>query len=407
MPLTAIQVQNAKPDSRTRKLFDGRGLFLEVTPKGGKRWRLKYRFHRKEKLLSLGVYPDISLKEARQRQDAARNLLAHDVDPSAARKAERAAQADRSANSFEVVAREWLAKHGANWVPAYRERQVRLFERDLFPWLGGRPIAEIDAMEMLDTAQRIEARGALETAHRALQTCGQVFRYAVRTGRAERNPTGDLRGALPAYKGKHRSALIDPVKVGALLRAIDGYQGSLIVRAALRLAPLVFQRPGELRQAAWEDIDLQNAKWAFTVSKTDTAHIVPLARQAVATLRDVEPLTGRGRYVFPNGRSPRGDRPMSDNALLVALRSMGFGKDEMSVHGFRALARTLLDEVLGYRIDYIEHQQARTVRDPLGTAYNRTTHLPERREMMQRWADYLDELRTPAGFGDEIERIQR
>ena len=260
MPLTAIQVQNAKPDSRTRKLFDGRGLFLEVTPKGGKRWRLKYRFHRKEKLLSLGVYPDISLKEARQRRDAARNLLAHDVDPSAARKAERAAQADRSANSFEVVAREWLAKHGANWVPAYRERQVRLFERDLFPWLGGRPIAEIDAMEMLDTAQRIEARGALETAHRALQTCGQVFRYAVRTGRAERNPTGDLRGALPAYKGKHRAALIDPVKVGALLRAIDGYQGSLIVRAALRLAPLVFQRPGELRQAAWEDMDLQNAK---------------------------------------------------------------------------------------------------------------------------------------------------
>lgn len=398
MPLTAIEVENTKPDTRTRKLFDGRGMYLEVTPKGGKRWRLKYRFARKEKLLSLGVYPDISLKEARQRRDAARNLLAHGVDPSEARKAERAAQADRAANSFEVVALEWLAQHGSGWVPAYLERQVRLFERDLFPWLGARPIADVRPMELLEAARRIEARGALETAHRALQTCGQVFRYAVVTGRAERDPTGDLRGALPAYKAKHRAAIIDPTALGALLRAIDAYQGSLVVHCALRLAPLVFVRPGELRQAKWNHIHLQRAQWEFTVSKTDTDHIVPLARQAVAVLQEIEPLTGRGHYVFPNGRSPRGDRPMSDNAMLVALRSMGISKDEMSVHGFRAVARTLLDEVLDFRADYIEHQLAHKVRDPLGRAYNRTAHLPARREMMQRWADYLDELRhaTPA-----------
>lgn len=393
MPLTAIKVENAKPNTRTRKLFDGRGMYLEVTPKGGKRWRLKYRFQRKEKLLSLGVYPDISLKEARQRCDAARNLLAHGVDPSAARKAERAAQADSAANSFEVVAREWLSKHGSEWVQGYLERQVRLFERDLFPWFGTRPIADIRPMELLEAARRIEARGALETAHRALQTCGQVFRYAVATGRAERDPTGDLRGALPAYKGKHRAAITDPVRLGELLRAIDSYQGSLVVHCGLRLAPLVFVRPGELRQAAWQHIDLQKAQWEFTVSKTHTDHIVPLSRQAVKVLREIAPLTGRGHYVFPNGRSPRGDRPMSDNALLVALRSMGIGQDVMSIHGFRAIARTLLDEILGYRLDFIEHQLAHTVRDPLGRAYNRTAHLPARREMMQRWADYLDELR--------------
>lgn len=393
MPLTAIEIRNAKPDTRTRKLFDGRVLYLEVTPRGGKRWRLKYRFQRKEKLISLGVYPDISLKEARQRRDAARNLLAHDVDPSAARKAERAAAANRATNSFEAVAREWLAKHGANWVPAYAERQTRLFERDLFPWLGGRPIAEIRPPELLEAARRIEARGALEAAHRALQSCGQVLRYAVATGRAERDPTRDLRGALPGYKGKSRAAITDPPRLGAVLRAIDGYRGSPIVRAALRLAPLVFVRPGESRQAAWEDIDLGKAEWGFTVTKTHVEHLVPLAEQAVAILREVQPLTRRGRYAFPNARSPRGDRPMTDNALLVALRGLGIGKEEMSVHGFRATARTLLDEVLGYRVDYIEHQLAHTVRDPLGRRYNRTTHLPARREMMQRWADYLDELR--------------
>ena len=406
MPLTAIKVENAKPDTRTRKLFDGRGMYLEVTPKGGKRWRLKYRFQRKEKLLSLGVYPDISLKEARQRRDAARNLLAHGVDPSAARKAERAAQAGSAASSFEVVAREWLSKHGCRWVPAYLERQARLFERDLFPWLGARPIADIRPMELLEAARRIEARGALETAHRALQTCGQVFRYAVATGRAGRDPTGDLRGALPSYKAKHRAAITDPAALGKLLRAIDAYQGSLVVSCALRLAPLVFVRPGELRQATWQTIDLQKAQWEFTVSKTHTDHIVPLSRQAVAVLREVEPLTGRGHYVFPNGRSPRGDRPMSDNALLVALRSMGISKDKMSVHGFRAVARTLLDEALDFRIDYIEHQLAHTVRDPLGRAYNRTAHLPARREMMQRWADYLEKLRDGKPLTSEIAGLQ-
>ena len=397
MTLTATEVRTAKPDVRTRKLFDERGLFLEVTPRGAKRWRLKYRFRRKEKLLSLGLYPDVSLKDARARRDEERKLLARDVDPSEARKAKRAAAADRSAHSFEVLAREWLATHGASWAPGYLERQQRLFDRDLFPWLGALPIAEIRAFDLLEAARRIERRGALETAHRAIRSCGQVFRYAVATARAERDPTPDLRGALPACRGGHRAAVTDPVEVGALLRAIDSYEGSLAVHCALRLAPLVFVRPGELRQAAWEDIDLDEGQWAFTVSKTHVEHVVPLAHQALVILREIEPLTGRGRYVFPNGRSRNGDRPMSDAALLVALRSMGIAKDKMSIHGFRAVARTLLDEVLGYRIDYIEHQLAHAVRDPLGRAYNRTAHLPARREMMQRWADYLDELRAASG----------
>ena len=407
MPLTDTAIRNAKPTEKPVRLFDAGGLYLELSPTGGKWWRFKYRFAGKEKRLSLGVYPDVPLagrkdkntgewiKGARDRRDEARQLLAEGVDPGENRKALKSARVERAGNSLEVIAREWYAKQSTTWAENHGNRIIRRFERDVFPWIGGRPIAEITAPELLAVIRRIESRGALETAHRALSNCGQVFRYAVATGRAERDPSGDLRGALTPVKGEHFAAITDPKRAGELLRAIDGYQGTLTVQCALRLAPLVFVRPGELRKAQWADVDLDAAEWRYTVSKTDTPHIVPLSTQAVAILRELHGLTGGGQYVFPGARSQK--RPMSDNAILAAMRRMGIGKDEMSGHGFRAMARTILDEVLGVRPDFIEHQLAHAVRDPNGRAYNRTAHLPERRKMMRQWADYLDKLKAGAG----------
>jgi integrase len=392
MPLTDIAIRRAKPGAKPIKLFDERGLFLLVTRTGGKWWRFKYRFNGKENLLSLGVYPDLSLKDARERRDTCRKLLTDGIDPSEHRKAQKLSRADRAANSFEVVAREWFAKYSATWAPNHGNRILRRFERDLFPWIGTRPIAEVTAPELLAVMRRIERRGALETAHRALSNCGQVFRYAVATGRAERDPSHDLRGALPPVKGEHFAATTDPKRLGELLRMMDGYQGTFTVSCALRLAPLVFVRPGELRKAEWADIDLDAAEWRYTVTKTNTPHVVPLSKQAVGILRELHLLTGRGRLVFPGARS--NERPMSDNAILAAMRRMGIDKNEMSGHGFRAVARTILDEVLGVRPDFIEHQLAHAVRDPNGRAYNRTAHLAERRKMMQTWADYLDGLKV-------------
>lgn len=394
MSLTATAIQNAKIGDKPVRLFDGGGLYLELTPTGGKWWRFKYRYGGKEKRLSLGVFPDVTLRAARSRRDDARRLLADGIDPGENRKAVKAARADRAANSLEVVAREWHGKYSQTWVDAHGGRILRRLERDIFPWLGGRPIAEITAPELLAVIRRIENRGALETAHRALANCGQVWRYAIATGRAERDLSADLRGALPPVRGEHFAAITDPTRVGALLRAIDGYEGTATVRHALRLAPLVFVRPGELRRAEWPQIDLEAAEWRYTVTKTQTEHIVPLSTQAVAILQELHKVTGTGRYLFPGARSTK--RPMSDNAILAALRRMGIEKDEMSGHGFRAMARTILDEVLGVRPDYIEHQLAHAVRDPNGRAYNRTAHLPERRKMMQQWADYLDKLRDGA-----------
>jgi len=394
MPLTDTAIRNAKPAEKTKKLFDGGGLYLEVAPGGGKWWRVKYRFGGKEKRLSLGVYPDVSLKDARERRDEVRKLLANEIDPGENRKAKKATKVERAANSFEVVAREWFAKHSPNWSDNHADRIIRRLERDIFPWIGGKPIADITAPQLLEATRRIEQRGALETAHRALGNCGQVFRYAVATGRADRDPSGDLRGALPPVKGKHFASVTEPTQVAEVLRALDGYEGTFTVNCALRLAPLVFVRPGELRHAQWADIDLDATEWRYTVTKTDTQHIVPLSNQVVEILRQLHPLTGRGRYVFPSARSAA--RPMSDNAILAAMRRMGISKEEMSGHGFRAMARTILDEVLGFRPDYIEHQLAHAVRDPNGRAYNRTAHLPERRKMMQDWADYLDKLKASA-----------
>jgi len=393
MALSDVAVRKAKPRTKPYKLHDDRGLYLLVNAVG-RYWRYDYRFAGKRKTAALGVYPDVSLKQARERQDEVRKQLANGVDPSHARKAAKTAARGGASNSFEAVAREWYAKHSPNWVASHSDRILRRLESDIFPWLGGRPIAEITAPDLLAAIRRVESRGALETAHRALQNCGQIFRYAIATGRADRNVAADLRGALPPAKGQHLAAIVEPDRVAELLRVLDGYEGTLIVRCALRLAPLVFVRPGELRQAEWAHIDLDAAEWRFTASKTQAPHIVPLSTQAVAILQELLPLTGRSRYVFHSARGQA--RPMSDNAVLAAFRRLGISKEEMSGHGFRAMARTILDEVLGIRPDIIEHQLAHAVRDPLGRAYNRTSHLPERRKMMQAWADYLEGLKAGA-----------
>ncbi|GGA01406.1 tyrosine-type recombinase/integrase [Dyella caseinilytica] len=394
MALSDTGIRKAPHPDKPKKLADGGGLYLLLNPNGSKWWRFKYRYAGKEKLLSLGTYPDTSLADAREKRDAARKQLAAGIDPGAHRKAEKAAGEERAANSFEVVAREWHAKQSKSWVELHASRIMLRLENDIFPWLGTRPIADISAKELLATLNRIVDRGAAESAHRVLQNCGQVFRYAIATGRAERNPAADLRGALPSVKQTHLAAITDPNAIGALLRSIDGYQGSFVTKCALKLAPLLFVRPGELRQAEWTEFDLDKAQWNLPAEKMKMRepHLVPLAPQAVEILRELHALTGRGRYLFPSARSPQ--RPMSNNAVLSALRRMGYATDEMSGHGFRAMARTVLDEVLHFRPDYIEHQLAHAVRDPNGRAYNRTAHLTERKKMMQAWADYLDGLRA-------------
>lgn len=402
MPLTETQIKALKPGEKARKVADEKGLYLLVQPGGGKLWRLKYRVEGKEKLLALGAYPDVSLKMARERRDEARRLLADGIDPSEHRKAHKASREDAQANSFEAIAREWFTKMLPTWVSGHADKILRRLERDVFPWIGSKPIAEVSAPDLLAVARRIEARGRLETAHRALQNCGQVFRYAVATGRAERDPTGDLRGALPPTRENHMAAITDPVEVGALLRAIDAFRGTLIVQSALKLSALVFVRPSELRQAEWSEIDLEKGEWniparrmkGWTRKGITTPHLVPLAPQAVAILQDLQPLTGRGLHVFA-GRDPR--KPMSAAAVNAALRRMGYDtKTEMTGHGFRAMARTILHEELGVDREVIEHQLAHAVPDALGTAYNRTKFIKDRRRMMDLWADYLDRLKAGA-----------
>jgi len=395
MPLTDTKARNAKPKNKQYKLFDGDGLFLLVAPAGGKWWRFKYRFGGKEKLISLGTYPEVSLSQARERRDKARKQVADNIDPSKVRKALKAATIQNE-STFEVIAREWHAKFTPTWTQGHATTIKSRLEKNVFPFIGTCPIIDIKAPELLMVLRRIESRGALETAHRVRAICSQVFRYAVATGRAERDPAADLRGALPPVKSKHLAAMTDPEKIAGLLRAIEGYNGSFITKCALRLAPLLFVRPGELRQAEWAEIDLEAAEWNIPAEKMKTRqpHLVPFARQAVEILRELHPLTGADRYVFPSARTSR--RPMSNNAVLAALRRMGFEKDEMTGHGFRAMARTMLDEVLQVRPDFIEHQLAHAVRDPNGRAYNRTAFLSERRKMMQDWADYLDDLKAGA-----------
>jgi integrase len=393
--LTATAVQKAKPGPRPRKLADSKGLYLLVHPNGSKYWRLKYRFAGKEKVLALGVFPDVSLADAREARDEARKLRAKGADPGALKRLQRQAVAMAAENTFEAIAREWFEKYLHRWTNGHSNTIIRRLERDVFPWMGARPIADVSARELLAVLRRVESRGVLESAHRVHQICGQVFRYAVATGRAERDPSGDLRGALPPANPKHHPALTDTAAIADLLRVIESYNGAFPTKCALRLAPLLFVRPGELRHAEWAEIDLDAAEWRIPAEKMKLRrlHIVPLPRQAVAILRELAPLTGHGRYVFPGVRSAK--RPMSSNTVNAALRRLGYDKETMTGHGFRAMASTILNEQ-GWNRDVIERQLAHAERSKVRAAYNHAEYLGERRQMMQAWADYLDGLAAGA-----------
>tara|TARA_R110002073_G_scaffold84268_1_gene201014 strand:+ start:697 stop:1914 length:1218 start_codon:yes stop_codon:yes gene_type:complete len=395
MALFDTALRNAKPGLKPYKLYDEKGLFLIVTPAGGKWWRYRYKFNGKEKELSFGTYPDVGLQKARDKRDAARKLLADGVDPSEHRKAQKASRLSKSANSFEVVAREWFAAHEPNWGKSHSSKIIRRLEKEIFPWLGNRPIHEITAPELLTSIRRIQNRGVLETAHRTLANCGQIFRYAIATGRTERDTAADLRGSLPPVKEKHHASITDPKAIGGLLRAIKGFSGSYITMYALQLAPMVFVRPGELRRAEWLEIDLDKAEWRIPAEKMkmDTLHIVPLSIQAISILREIQPLTGSGKYVFSSLRTH--SRPMSENTVNAALRRLGYSKDEMTGHGFRSMASTLLHEQ-GWPHEAIERQLAHSERNKVVAAYNYAEHLPERRKMMQHWSDYLEGLEKGA-----------
>jgi integrase len=391
-PLTDTQIKKVKATGKSQKFFDGGGLFLLVSPTGGKLWRLKYRFGGTERLLTLGTYPQTSLAEARQKREEARSNMEKGIDPGDTKKAQKAAET-QEIETFEVIAREWYSKFSPTWAESHGSKIIRRLELYVFPWLGERPIRSITAPELLTVLRRIEAKGVLETAHRTQQNCSQVFRYAVATGRAERDPTGDLRGAIPPAAGKHMATITDPKEIGGLLRSIDGYKGSIVTRCALQLAPLVFVRPGELRQAEWAEINFETAEWRIPAEKMKSGvlHIVPLSRQALEILHEIHPLTGHGRYVFPSPRTSK--RPMSSNAVLSALRRMGYAKDEMSGHGFRSMASTLLNEQ-GWNRDAIERQLAHAERNSVRAAYNYAEFMPERKKMMQAWADYLGSLKA-------------
>ncbi len=392
MSLTDTAIRNAKPKDKPYKITDGKGLYLLVNKVGGKYFRFDYRFAGKRKTLALGVYPDTKLQEARDKHESARKLLRNDIDPSLHKKITKHIKTEQGVNTFEFLAREWFEKFKHTWKLGHSRTITQRLEANVFPWLGGQPIAEISTLEILAILRRIEDRGAIETAHRIKQIISQVFRFAVATGRAERDPTADLRGALAPAKPKRMATMTDPKKIGGLLRAIDVYQGHFVTKCALRLAPLVFVRPGELRHAEWREIDLEKATWKIPGEKMKmgSPHIVPLSRQAIEVLQEIKPLTGGGRYVFPGLRTA--ERPMSENTILSALRNMGYAKEEMSGHGFRAMASTLLHEQ-GWPSDVIERQLAHAERNSIKAAYNHAKHLPERQRMMQAWADYLVTLK--------------
>ena len=397
MPLTNTAVRNAKPGAKPAKLFDERGLFLMITPAGGKLWRFRYGFGGKEKLLALGAYPDVSLASARQKRDEARTLLADGTDPSEQRKAEKAIRAGLAANTFEAIGREWYAKTAATQAATTSEKLLRRLEVDVFPWIGARPIANLAAPDLIKIIERIEQRDALDTARRVHNAIGRIFRYAVGRGLTNRDPSRDieLSDILPPADVQHHASVTEPKAVGGLLRAIDGFTGTLTTRCALRLAALAFVRPGELRHAEWTEFDFDKAEWRIPAGKMKMKeqHIIPLSTQAIGILREIQPLTGSGRYVFP---SERGDgRPMSENTVNAALRRLGYAKHEMTGHGFRSMASTLLHE-LGLPHAVIERQLAHGERNKVSAAYNFAEHLPERRKMMQQWADYLDKLKAGA-----------
>jgi integrase len=393
-PLTDTAIRNAKPRDKTYTLGDGEGMYLEVMPNGTRFWRMAYRQpNGKNNRLTFGKYPEVSLAEARDKRLAARKQLVQGIDPGRTKREEKQAKEKAALNTFEAVARAWLERTASDRAATTQEKNTAWLERNIFPVIGALPISTIRPWDVLSALRIIEKRGAIESAHKIKQLCGQVFRFAVASGLADRDMTVDLRGALSAVPEAHYAAITDPKEAARLLRAIDAYDGHAYAIAALKLAPLVFVRPGELRAAEWSEIDLDAAEWRIPGSKMKMGqdHIVPLATQAIALLKDLHAMTRHGKYVFPSVRT--GDRCMSENTINAALRAMGYGKDVMTGHGFRAMARTIMDEVLGERVDLIEHQLAHAVKDPNGRAYNRTAHLPARRLMMQRWADYLDAIK--------------
>ncbi|MDO9068304.1 MAG: tyrosine-type recombinase/integrase [Deltaproteobacteria bacterium] len=392
MPLTDIAIRNAKPRAKPYKLSDSGGLFVLVTPAGGKLWRYKYRFGGKEKSLSLGAYPELALASARVLHFEARQQLNQGIDPSAVKQGAKARLQQSVENSFNAIYQEWQESRVGVIQQAQIDKSRSRIEKDVLPWLGNKPVSEITASDVLTVLRRIDGRGVRYTAHRVKSEISCVIRYAIVTGRAERDPCQDLRGALPPARETHRAALVSPQELKQLLLAIDAFKGTFVVLCALRLLPLIFCRPGELRTMKWVDIDLDRATWRYTVSKTNTDHLVPLSNQAVAILKELSMLTGNREHVFPGGRDPR--RPMSDAAVNAALRRLGYDTSkEMTAHGFRATARTILHEELGFAPEVIEHQLAHKVPDTLGAAYNRTKFIKQRTEMMQRWADYLDALK--------------
>ncbi len=395
MSLTDITIKTSKPKDKAYKLFDGGGLYIEIAPSGGKWWRYKFRFGGKEQRLSLGTYPDVGLKEARALHAIERQKLVAGINPAETRKAEKITNKITASNNFEVIAREWAVSYFTNKSESHKERTTRRLENYIFPWLGSKPISEVTAPQILEVIKRIENLNKLETAHRTLQAISQVFRYAVQTGKALRDPCVDLRGALPATVVKHMAAFTEPKEIAELLRAIDGFTGSFTVQCALKLSPLVFVRPSELRTAKWADIDLEANEWRYKVSKTKTLHLVPLSKQAAKLFTEMKALSGHGEFVFQGGHDPK--KPMSAAAINAALQRMGYDtKTEITAHGFRAMARTILHERLNIDPYIIEHQLAHKVPDALGAAYNRTKFIEQRVVMMQSWADYLDSLKAGA-----------
>lgn len=392
--LTDTAIRQAKPKEAPYKLTDGGGLFLLVNPGNTKYWRLKYRFAGKEKLLAIGVYPLITLKAARIAADIARLLLANDQDPGEKKRQDKLTRSLSAENNFNAIATEWFSKQSIHWSETHKVRTQGIVKNNLGKWIGTRPIKEITTPELLAALRKTENKGTLETARRALQTAGQIFRYAIATGRADYDPTPALKGALATPKGKHFAAITEPAELGLLLASIDTYKGTPEVKGALQLSPMLLLRPGELRQLEWTEIKWEQARIEIPAEKMKMRqpHVVPLSRQALEILRRLETIGGRSKYVFPSARG--GSRPLSENGVRTALRALGYSNEQQTPHGFRATGRTILDEVLGYRVDWIEHQLAHAVRDANGRAYNRTAHLEGRQEMMQGWADYLDKLKA-------------
>lgn len=397
MRLTVAAIKTAKPKEKPYRLTDGQGLYLEIRPNGSKYWRYKYRFNGKEKRLAIGVYPEISLKEARAVHQQARLQLNDGVDPSAAKKLAALTKQIATGNSFQAIGEEWMTSSLAGKSKDHITRTTRMLRTELFPYIGQRPVAELTAPELLAILRKIENRGHVDTAHRARQVAGQVLAYAIQTGRAERNVARDLHGALRSHQQRHRAAIVDdPQLLGQLLNDMESSNSSLTVKIAMMLSPILFQRPGEIRAMEWSEINWEQQRWEIPAEKMKMRrpHIVPLPKQAIQLLQLLLPISGRFKYVFTSNRGP--SRCISENAVRLAIRNLGYDKEVITPHGFRATARTLLDEQLNFRVDWIEHQLAHAVKDATGRAYNRTSHLEGRTEMMQAWADYLDTLKQEA-----------